>query len=139
MGLAGINVSGNPSRWVVPDVDAYNQLLDIYSNSGIYAVSDKIPGVAGNNRSVTEKNQGFYLQGDFSFDLGSVPVSGNVGVRHVKTEQTSEGVGVVGSNLIPVATTRDYSDTLPSLNLVAEVTPDFLVRFAAAKVMARPG
>ena len=137
--LAGINVSGNPSRWVVPDVDAYNQLLDIYSNSGIYAVSDKIPGVAGNNRSVTEKNQGFYLQGDFSFDLGSVPVSGNVGVRHVKTEQTSEGVGVVGSNLIPVATTRDYSDTLPSLNLVAEVTPDFLVRFAAAKVMARPG
>ena len=139
VGLAGINVSGNPSRWVVPDVDAYNQLLDIYSNSGIYAVSDKIPGVAGNNRSVTEKNQGFYLQGDFSFDLGSVPVSGNVGVRHVKTEQTSEGVGVVGSNLIPVATTRDYSDTLPSLNLVAEVTPDFLVRFAAAKVMARPG
>ena len=54
VGLAGINVSGNPSRWVVPDVDAYNQLLDIYSNSGIYAVSDKIPGVAGNNRSVTE-------------------------------------------------------------------------------------
>ena len=137
--LAGINVSGNPSRWVVPDVDAYNQLLDIYSNSGIYAVSNTLSGVAGNNRSVTEKNQGFYLQGDFSFDVGSVPVSGNVGVRHVKTEQNSDGFGVVAGALIPVSVSRDYSDTLPSLNLVAAVTPDFLVRFAAAKVMARPG
>lgn len=139
VGLAGINVSGNPSNWVVPDVDAYNQLLDIYSNSGIFAVSNQITGVAGNNRTVTEKNQGFYLQGDFWFDAGSIPVSGNVGVRHVKTEQTSRGVGVVGSTLVPVTVSRDYNDTLPSLNLVAQVTPDFLVRFAAAKVMARPG
>ncbi|WP_226467746.1 TonB-dependent receptor [Luteimonas panaciterrae] len=137
--LAGINVSGNPSRWVVPDIDAYNRLLNLYSNSGLFAVSDRISGVAGNNRKVTEKNRGFYLQGDFSLDLGSIPLSGNIGVRHVKTEQISDGVGVVGSALVPVSVRRDYSDTLPSLNLVAEITPDFLIRFAAAKVMARPG
>jgi len=34
---------------------------------------------------------------------------------------------------------RSYDDTLPSFNLVADVTPDFLVRLAASKVMARPG
>ena len=41
----------------------------------------------------------------------------------------------------PVLTTveRDYDDTLPSLNLVADSADDFLVRFGAAKVMARPG
>jgi len=34
---------------------------------------------------------------------------------------------------------RDYTDTLPSLNLVAELAPDLMLRFGAAKVMARPG
>ncbi|KAK0340474.1 hypothetical protein LTR94_030351, partial [Friedmanniomyces endolithicus] len=33
---------------------------------------------------------------------------------------------------------RDYDDVLPALNLTAEVTPEFLVRFGAAKVMTRP-
>lgn len=33
---------------------------------------------------------------------------------------------------------RSYTDFLPSLNLVYEVTPDILVRGAVAKVMARP-
>ncbi|MGH1557554.1 TonB-dependent receptor domain-containing protein [Caulobacter segnis] len=33
---------------------------------------------------------------------------------------------------------RDYDDILPALNLTAEVTPDVLLRFGAAKVMTRP-
>ena len=32
-----------------------------------------------------------------------------------------------------------YWSALPSMNLVAEITPDFLVRLGAAKVMTRPG
>jgi TonB-dependent receptor len=31
-----------------------------------------------------------------------------------------------------------YSDTLPSFNLAANLTPDFIARFGAAKVMTRP-
>jgi TonB-dependent receptor len=33
---------------------------------------------------------------------------------------------------------NDYTDTLPSLNVTAELTDDFLLRFGAAKVMSRP-
>jgi TonB-dependent receptor len=33
---------------------------------------------------------------------------------------------------------REYSDVLPSFNLVAELTPDLFLRTAAAKVMTRP-
>ena len=39
----------------------------------------------------------------------------------------------------PAKASRKYDDTLPSFNLVAELTPDFLVRLGAAKVMTRPG
>lgn len=135
-GLEDISVTDG--RWLVPDVDAINQLFDIYSNSGLFAVSDSLSGVAANNRSVNEKDFGYYLQGNFSVELGSVPVNGNVGIRHVRTELTSDGSSFVGGVPVPTRVEHEYSDTLPSMNLVAELTPDFLVRFSAAKVMARP-
>ncbi|MFY2764003.1 TonB-dependent receptor [Arenimonas sp. MALMAid1274] len=135
-GLEGINV--NDGRWVVPDVNAINELFDIYSNTGIFAVSSSLSGVAANNRQVNEEDLGFYLQGEFSLDLGAVPVNGNVGVRYVGTDVTSDGFSFVGGTAVPTRVTHDYTDTLPSLNLVAELTPDLLLRFSAAKVMSRP-
>ena len=138
-GLRGINVDGNANRWLIPDVRALNNLLDFYSNSGIYTVYDNLTGIAANNRSVNEKDSGVYVQADFSVDLGPVPLSGNVGVRYVKTELTSDGWSFPGGVATPTRVEHEYSDTLPSFNLVAELTPEFLVRLSAAEVMARPG
>ncbi|WP_204128496.1 hypothetical protein, partial [Pseudomonas ogarae] len=59
-GLKGI--SGSPSNWVVPDLDAIAEQLDIYSNSGTFAVAPR----ANNVRSVEEKDRGAYLMGEFS-------------------------------------------------------------------------
>ena len=132
-GLKGI--SGSPSNWVVPNLDAVADLFDIYSNTGTFAVAPRL----NNSRSVEEKDRGVWLMGEFSTDLGSIPLSGNFGVRYVETKQESNGYATVGG--VPVLTTsnRKYDDTLPSFNLVAEVAPDFLIRLGAAKVMTRPG
>ena len=132
-GLKGI--SGSPSSWVVPNLDAVADALDIYSNTGTFALAPR----ANNSRSVEEKDRGVWLMGEFSTDLGSIPLSGNFGVRYVQTEQTSSGAATVGGVLVPATTNRKYNDTLPSFNLVAEITPDFLIRLGAAKVMSRPG
>src|SRR5690606_7111937 len=70
---------------------------------------------------------------------GAVPVSGNLGARYVKTKQTSTGVASASGTPVTTTVSREYNDFLPSLNLVAEITPDFLIRFGAAKVMSRPG
>ena len=51
----------------------------------------------------------------------------------------SRGIATINGVLTPAVATRDYTDVLPSMNLVAEITPDFLVRLGAAKTMARPG
>ncbi|HEU0306346.1 MAG TPA: TonB-dependent receptor, partial [Lysobacter sp.] len=140
IGLEDINAgAGNDSTWLIPDIDAFNRIFDIYSNSGMFAVSNTIAGVLGNNRSVSETDQGFWIQGDFNTTLGSIPLAGNIGVRQVSTTQESTGYATASG--VPRLTTvkRSYEDTLPSLNLVADITSDFLVRFSAAKVMARPG
>ncbi|KAG0924682.1 hypothetical protein G6F31_019029 [Rhizopus arrhizus] len=77
--------------------------------------------------------------GEFSTEIGSLPLSGNVGVRYVRTKQSSTGLSTLASGTTSTTATRTYDDTLPSFNLVAEVTPDFLIRLGAAKVMTRPG
>ena len=131
--LSGL--SGAPGEWVVPNFARIADLFGIYSNSGTFAMSNYAPS----DRSVSEKVRGGYLMGEFDVDLGPVPLSGNFGVRYVRTTQTSTGIATASGTPTAATVTREYSDTLPSLNLVAEVAPDFLIRFAAAKVMARPG
>jgi len=128
-------VAGSPDAWAVPDLAALSELLDIYSGQGIYQLYER----NATRRSVEERDRGAWLMGEFGFDVGSVPVSGNVGVRRVKTTQSSTGYSTVDGAMVLTHVSRDYTDTLPSLNLVAELSPDLMLRFGAAKVMARPG
>ncbi|MNU92649.1 catecholate siderophore receptor CirA [compost metagenome] len=128
-------MSGSPGKWVVPNFNAIANEFDILSGEGIYALAD----YAASIRSVEEQDRGGWLMGKFGFDIGSVPVSGNIGARYVKTKQTSTGVATASGTPITTTVSREYNDFLPSLNLVAEITPDFLIRFGAAKVMSRPG
>ncbi len=132
-GLKGI--TGYPDTWVVPNLDAIADQFDIYSNSGTFAVAPR----ANNVRTVEEEDRGGYLMGEFSTELGSIPFSGNFGVRYVRTKQISTGLSTLASGTVSTTSSRTYDDTLPSFNLVAEITPDFLIRLGAAKVMSRPG
>lgn len=118
--------SGNDRMWLSPNVSAAAALIDIYN----------IPGGSRdqNIRSVDEESLGGWVQLDFSGNLGNIGVRGDVGVRYVETTTNSTGL-VSGS---PVTVERDYSDTLPSLNLAFEITDDFLIRASIADVMARP-
>ena len=71
---------------------------------------------------------------------------GNAGLRVVRTDQTSGGnaLGASGtienifSNYTPVKVERSYNDYLPSLNFAYDLSPDLLLRVAAARTMARP-
>lgn len=118
--------AGTDTSWVSPNVSATAALIGVYG----------IPGAPqeGNIRNVQEEDVGIWTQLDFDTTMGSIPVRGNVGVRYVETTTTSTGQ-VNGTN---VTVERDYDDVLPAANLVFVLQEDFLVRFAAAKVMTRP-
>ncbi len=129
--------NGSATTWLAPDISAFDQLFDIYSNSGVFTLATAT--ALANNRSVTETDKGGFLQLDFNTEIGNVPLRGDVGLRHVRTGQESTGFAIVNGAARLTTVDRDYNDTLPSLNLVAELRDDFLVRFGAAKVMSRPG
>lgn len=138
---------GNVSGWVIPNLSAIAAAYDIYCNCikagpaggpGDFTLSSITNGNArGNNRTVTERDDGFYLMGEFKYDLWDIPVRGNVGVRYVKTELEAIGYQAAGGGTA-VVVNHDYKDTLPSFNIAANLTQDFIVRFGAAKVMTRP-
>jgi len=139
--------AGNATGWVVPNLQAIAAAYDIYCNCiksgpaggpGDFTLSSIENGNArGNNRSVTEKSNGLYLMGEFRTDLWHIPLRGNFGVRHVKTELETIGYQAAGGGTA-VKVEHDYKDTLPSFNVAANVTDEFIVRFGAAKVMTRP-
>jgi iron complex outermembrane recepter protein len=97
---------------------------------------------------VGEKTYGGYVVGDFAGEGWR----GNIGVRVVKTEQDAGGYIVdlaPGNNpggevsnafgaFERVDTNRSYTDILPSANFSFDVSEDIIVRFAAARTMARP-
>jgi len=127
--------AGNAGRAVVPDVHAFAAMMGIHGNTGPYAVHTDLTNTIANNRAIQEESLGFFLQGDFNFDIGAIPVRGNVGVRRVETELTSTGWVDINT---PGQVVHKYTDTLPSFNLVAELRPDLLLRVAGAEVMTRP-
>jgi iron complex outermembrane receptor protein len=78
-------------------------------------------------------------------EFGGDDWRGNVGVRVVRTEQNSGGylqgtgpiVNAFGA-FTRVEAERTYTDVLPSLNIAFDLAEDMVLRFAAARTMARP-
>ena len=125
--------SGTALSWLIPDVERANQLFGLAS----FPLGPE-PSL-GNNRGVTEDNDGVYVQLDFEVMLGSLPVRGNVGARYVETEQVSVGYQLAANAPVLTSVTRTYDDVLPSANIVFDVTDEFLVRLGLAQVITRPG
>tara|TARA_R110002167_G_scaffold36382_3_gene115191 strand:+ start:843 stop:3479 length:2637 start_codon:yes stop_codon:yes gene_type:complete len=95
--------------------------------------------VLGSRWDVDEQVVEAYVKADFASQWGSTPLTGNVGVRVVSTSTTSDGFeSVNGGALTPVSIDNDYVEVLPSLNLTFELAQNKLLRFGAARTVARP-
>lgn len=139
--------AGTVTHWVIPNLSAIAQTYDIYCNClksgpaggpGDFTLSSITNGNArGNNRQVTEADTGGFLMADFDTRLAGMRVRGNAGVRYVKTDVTAVGYQATGGGT-EARVENSYSDTLPSMNVSADLTKDLVLRLGAAKVMARP-
>lgn len=127
--------SGNtPRTWVTPTSDAYyNRLYTAAVAAQPWSAAD-----LRNSFIVDQKIHSAYVRGDFKFDVGGLPVSGNLGVRYAKTKQLASGTLTSGSTPVPVGYLKEYSNWLPSLNVKVELRDDLIARFAASRVVNRP-
>lgn len=107
-----------------------------------------------NTYDVKENTLAGYLQLNIDGNIGSLPVSGNVGVRLVNTNIETNGSGqelaqvpVPGSVIsfaefigtaIPYNQSESYFKALPSVNLKFQATEDIFVRASYSQSITRP-
>ncbi|HWV59222.1 MAG TPA: TonB-dependent receptor [Sphingopyxis sp.] len=136
------------NSWATFDVDCLFREYTGSEDPG--ALADKRSPA---NRDVTERTLAGYIMADYDADLGNMPVRGNIGVRVVRTDVTSNGLRSEltiidnGDGTIRLDTTGDFetvtiksSNTriLPSVNAIFEVAPNTLLRVAGYRAMSRP-
>ena len=135
----GLDVpAGTATSFWAPSIEKFDQLFDFDCNCinkwGDWTLTNKRSG-APNRYSVQEQDRSLYLQLDFRIPLFGGTLRGNVGGREAFTKVIAIGNTQNGR---PIEGDNNYSDFLPSLNLNYEPIRNVIVRFAAAKVMARP-
>lgn len=126
--------AGSLGSWAAPNMDEFDNQFGFYGDSGVFETN--VDFRLQDTFTVEEETLAYFLQLDFSLDT-AIPIRGNVGARYFDTDQRSSGITNLAAG--PIIADVNYSDTLPSLNLVAELTDDVLLRVGYAQVVARPG
>ncbi|WP_422018569.1 TonB-dependent receptor [Roseateles sp.] len=126
-----LTFAGSNIRMVNFDVPSVLKLYD-----SVPAATNEAPGRIW---AVHEKVTALYGKLGLEFDWG-VPVHGTLGLRVVHAKQWSNGLlwNDKTQATDPTSGGTRYTDTLPSLNLAADLTANTILRFGLAKVLARP-
>lgn len=91
--------------------------------------------------SVEEENLSAFVQLNFDTIWGSVPVSGNLGLRYVSTDLVAPGWTTPARETVPAARIRpehDYDEILPSANIAFDLLENHKLRFGVSRVLNRP-
>ncbi|GAA4872895.1 TonB-dependent receptor [Ferrimonas pelagia] len=135
-------VSGNMTQQIAHNRDAMWNIA--FGPDADYAISEALNEIW----AVKEEIFAGYVMGNFDGE----GFRGNVGVRVVSTDQTASSYQYSGNSPFRtidrewltvtdatwVTETRSYTEVLPSFNIAFDMTYDQIVRFSAARVMARP-
>lgn len=106
------------------------------------------------DRRLEEKQTAFYIQANLEFDLGDMPATLNIGLRHESTDVTSNSLipnyvsaAWLSANELLLNQdggvfaegTGDYDYTLPNIDFNIELTDELVARASISKTLARPG
>lgn len=116
--------------------------LGVLNSGALNRIRNPNSDVIAGNWEVTEKVGTAYIRANIDHNLFGLPLTGNVGMQFVHTDQRSNGfsarqVGPGVSETIAVSGGKDYLEILPSSNFILQVADDTFVRFAAARTLAR--
>ncbi|MBW8843995.1 MAG: TonB-dependent receptor [Burkholderiales bacterium] len=90
--------------------------------------------VPNEDYKIKERISALYGKADFA----SGKLRGDFGLRVVRTEQTSEGfLGNAAGGFSPTSVKNTYTDALPNLNVIYELSKEVVLRGAIGKTMAR--
>lgn len=116
-----------------------NYTVDDVLATGLFVGrQDDLNSIPNRTWGVTEKISTAFVKAGLEFKLGSVEVRGNTGLQIIQTKQEGRGVTLQSGVITPISGEHSYTDVLPSLNLVAELSTNSVLRFGLGRQMARP-
>ena len=141
-GLTGSTFPGNfldgetsPGEWLNTDFAAMAQVDPNILLTG----KDELVRNEESDYETEEIIDSLYGQLDFNTELSGKTLSGNFGLRAVKTDNTSDGsTRNVDGSFTPTTTQFDYWEILPSLNLRLAMSETVDLRFGYSKTLTRP-
>jgi iron complex outermembrane receptor protein len=144
---AGSTANLFPQTYLVNDPFAFINHFGRQRIESLATITNDPTGII----DVKENTGALYLR----VNLGAFDnkLTGNIGVRVVRTNQISKGVAPDLNNITfkpqsgsittvpsagPITVDRTYNDVLPSLNLKYNLTEELVLRLAASRTMSRP-
>ncbi len=133
-----------PTEWLNMSTPLFIQSIDLNS---LIAAGNIIEG-GSSEYTVKEDVSAAYVKLNYEGFDGRL--SGNIGVRYVKTDQESNGYfpdpttlifdggGTTYAESSNSSVNRSYDEVLPSFNLQYKISDEVALRFGAARVMSRP-
>ena len=117
-------------------LDATPGGMDAIANGG-RLLSDLDPTNPSNiaaSFDISETSHALYGQANFEFG----PIRGNAGLRYVNTSVDSIGNQIAAGVVSQVLTSGSYSQWLPRLNIIADLSEDILLRLSWTEDINRP-
>lgn len=136
-----------PTAYVTGPVSVFNGLPIMGLNAqamlsgGVYTLLGKDnKDITNKNWTVGEEITSAYVQANLDTEVFGQGLTGNVGLQLQSVDQTSTGFATFSGNPrgVPITAGDSYTDVLPSLNLRMALPADQVLRFAAARQVARP-
>jgi iron complex outermembrane receptor protein len=111
-------------------------------NSGTYTrVRNPNADVVSQDWRVEEKVALGFVQMNIDQKVGNIPLTGNIGIQAIHTDQTSKGLSATGTGnfakYLPANGGAKYWDILPSMNLNFQIGEGRFLRLSASRQLAR--
>ncbi|WP_369062336.1 TonB-dependent receptor [Caulobacter sp. 73W] len=128
--------SNHPTTWLSATRESVIQYMDL-----IRTLSGRATGMPLRVPQYTSNEESYaaYAQVHYGFDLGSVPVDGQIGLRAVRTKTSLDGTVTVGTTTpTPYSRSNEYDDFLPNVSARFKLTPELQARLSFTKTRTRP-
>lgn len=145
-GLADVSPGGllngerpvSTDRWMIPDREYLLSNADLIRAAMGYATGrpEANPALFFDNQ---EDSYAAYVQANYDTQIGSVPVSGRIGLRAVRLDAELNGTQILDGVQSPVSIEKGKTELLPSLSANFSLRDDLMLRFGFGRSITRPG
>jgi iron complex outermembrane recepter protein len=104
----------------------------------LYGLPASDANLPEHNQLNNETSTAAYVKLNYAMDFAGTPVSGNIGLRHVRTKLHSESYGAHAAGALMLRTSdATRRDLLPSFNANIRLREDLLLRLAASRTIGQ--